>query len=501
MPMPAFPPVTSTTVICATLSLGRSRSAANFGAADNFGSSTFAPHILVARGPPRASLLPTTSAANLSPRNDRRRLTPHAARTARPHRPPGLAPVPRHHDLRPPVRRGDVARRSSTPPPTPASRSSTPPTSTRSAAALEHVGPHRGDRRPLARGQARSASSSPPSASGRMGRSRWDQGNSRKHILDADRRVAAPARHRLRRPVPAALRRPGRRRSTRRSRRSTTSSGRARCATSGCSNFLAYRLARAIGRSEAARPRALRLGAAPLQPAVPPDRARAAAAVRGGGHRGDPLQPARRRAAHRQARPRRRRRRRAPGSRSAAAGPMYQDRYWHDREFDTVDELRRARRRRGHVADHAGGGVGAGATRRSPRPSSARAGPSSSPTTSLRSTHRSTPSSRHSSTSSPPSSGEATRRGDATGRRSQLGTSPRRRARDRPHHRGGRSVRVTAARRLRRRCHQDRSADAATFRATSAPASTTTWVRCTSTSTAGSAASCSTSRPTTDGAH
>ena len=41
------------------------------------------------------------------------------------------------------------------------------------------------------------------------------------------------------------------RRSTRRWRRSTTSSVPARCATSGCSNFLAYQVARALGRSEA----------------------------------------------------------------------------------------------------------------------------------------------------------------------------------------------------------------------------------------------------------
>ena len=78
----------------------------------------------------------------------------------------------------------------------------------------------------------------------------WDAGNSRKHMMRGDRRVAAPARHRLRRPVPAALLRPATRRSTRRSARSTTSCASGKVRYVGCSNFLAYQLARAIGRSE-----------------------------------------------------------------------------------------------------------------------------------------------------------------------------------------------------------------------------------------------------------
>ena len=108
-----------------------------------------------------------------------------------------------------------------------------------------------------------------------------------------------------------------------------------------------------------ARPRALRLRAAALQPAVPRDRARAAAAVPRGGRRRHPVQPARGRPAHRQ----------APtdggpteGTRFTLgnAGATYQDRYWHEREFDTVDAARAARRRGGHVARHARRRVGAG---------------------------------------------------------------------------------------------------------------------------------------------
>ena len=220
----------------------------------------------------------------------------------RPHRAAGLAAVPRHDDVRPAVRRADVASPSSTAPPRAGSRSSTPPTSTRWAATLDTVG-------------------RTEEIVGRWLQGRRDRVHPRHEVLRPRR-----ARRRGTRATPAstsstrstrrcagsapttststsctAPTRP--RRSTRRSRRSTTSCARARSRYVGCSNFLAYQVARAIGRSEALRPRALRLGAAPLQPAVPRDRARAAAAVRGGGHRRHPLQPARRRAAHRQARP------------------------------------------------------------------------------------------------------------------------------------------------------------------------------------------------------
>ena len=114
----------------------------------------------------------------------------------------------------------------------------------------------------------------------------------------------------------------------------------------GCSNFLAYRLARAIGRSEArqlvrfesVQPRynllfreierellplceEERVGVIPYNP------------IAGGMLTGKHVRDAPRQ--------------RAPASRSARAGSMYQERYWHDREFDTVEALRR-------LADEAG---------------------------------------------------------------------------------------------------------------------------------------------------
>ena len=71
----------------------------------------------------------------------------------------------------------------------------------------------------------------------------------------------------------------------------------------GCSNFLTYQLVRAIGRSETLAAGPLRLRPAPVQPAVPPDRAGDAAVLRGGRRRRHPLQPDRRRPAVRQALP------------------------------------------------------------------------------------------------------------------------------------------------------------------------------------------------------
>ena len=62
------------------------------------------------------------------------------------------------------------------------------------------------------------------------------------------------------------------------------------------------------------------------------------------------------------------------------AAERYQDRYWHEREFETVEALRPLAAEAGHAARAARGGVGAGRTRRSPRRSSARAAPSSSTT-------------------------------------------------------------------------------------------------------------------------
>jgi 1-deoxyxylulose-5-phosphate synthase len=180
---------------------------------------------------------------------------------------------------------------------------------------------------------------------GRMGRSRWDQGASRKHILDA---------------VDASLRRLGtdyidlyQLHSDDRSTPLDESlealddivrAGKVRYV--GCSNFLAYRMARAIGRSEARRlvrfesvqPRYNLLfrqierellplceeegvGVIPYNPI--------AGGLLTGKHVRDAPPP--------------------EGGRFTLgrAGSMYQERYWHDREFDTVEELRR-------LADEAG---------------------------------------------------------------------------------------------------------------------------------------------------
>ena len=58
------------------------------------------------------------------------------------------------------------------------------------------------------------------------------------------------------------------------------------------------------------------------------------------GRRRHPLQPDRRRPAVGQARPADAARRRAPASPSATPAGLYQDRYWHDRVFDTVEAAR-----------------------------------------------------------------------------------------------------------------------------------------------------------------
>jgi aryl-alcohol dehydrogenase (NADP+) len=179
---------------------------------------------------------------------------------------------------------------------------------------------------------------------GRMGRNRWDQGASRKHILDA---------------VDASLRRLGTDyidlyqlhsddRSTPLDETlealdTIVRAGKVRYV--GCSNFLAYRMARAIGRSEArhlvrfdsVQPRYNLLfrqierellplceeegvGVIPYNP------------LAGGFLTGKHA-------------------RTAPPTEGrftlGRAGSMYQERYWHDREFDTVDALR-------SVADEAG---------------------------------------------------------------------------------------------------------------------------------------------------
>ena len=154
-------------------------------------------------------------------------------------------------------------------------------------------------------------SSSPPSASAGPARRRSTRGNSRKHILDA---VEASLRrlqtdyidlYQLHGYDPAtpidetlgAL-------------DDLVRQGKVRYI--GCSNFLTYQLVRAVGRSETLGLARFDSRSAPLQPALPPDRARDAPVLRRGGRRGHPLQPDRRRAAVGQAHPRRAARRRDP---------------------------------------------------------------------------------------------------------------------------------------------------------------------------------------------
>ena len=136
----------------------------------------------------------------------------------------------------------------------------------------------------------------------------------------------------------------------------------------GCSNFLAYQLARAIGRSEArglarfdsVQPRYNLLFRQIERELLP--------LCAGGGRRRHPVQPARRRPAHRastgttQARPR------ARASRSAPPPGCYQERYWHEREFDTVDALRPLAAEAGMPMATLARSRGCSPTRRSPRP-------------------------------------------------------------------------------------------------------------------------------------
>ena len=245
----------------------------------------------------------------------------------------------------------------------------------------EHRGPHRGDRRRLAEGQAPAASSSPPSASAPMGRKPWDQGNvAQAHPGRRSTRRCGGSAPTTSTSTSCTATTPTRR-STRRSRRSTPRA-----------------------RGQGALRRLLELPRLPGRPRARPQRGAGVVRFdsvqprynllfreferellplcRGRGRRRDPLQPARRRAAHRQARPHGAARRRARASRSATPARRYQDRYWHDNEFDTVEALRAARRRGRHGHGDAGGARGCWPTRRSPRRSSAPAGPSSSPTAS-----------------------------------------------------------------------------------------------------------------------
>lgn len=173
---------------------------------------------------------------------------------------------------------------------------------------------------------------------GQMSRRRWDSGNSRKHILDA---VDASLRrlqtdyidlYQLHGPDPETPID-----ETMRALEDVVRSGKVRYV--GCSNFLAYQVARAVGRSEAmnivrfdsVQPRynliyreierellplcrEEGIGVIPYNPI--------AGGLLSGKHnpREEPEE----------------------GSRFTLgnAGPRYQERYWHDREFDTIEALR-----------------------------------------------------------------------------------------------------------------------------------------------------------------
>ena len=117
------------------------------------------------------------------------------------------------------------------------------------------------------------------------------------------RGVVAPAAHRPHRPVPAALLGPGHA-----DRRDPAGARRPRAAGQGPLHRLLELPRLPTGPLDrpvrGARHGAVRLGPAPLQPVVPRERTGAVPAVRRGRHRGDPVQPARRRIPLRQAPPR-----------------------------------------------------------------------------------------------------------------------------------------------------------------------------------------------------
>ena len=151
----------------------------------------------------------------------------------------------------------------------------------------------------------------------------------------------------------------------------------------------------------------VRLGPAPLQPAVPADRAGDAAVLRRGRRRRDLLQPDRGRAAVRASTTAPRRP--PEGSRFTLgnAGPMYQERYWHEREFETVEALRKLADQAGVQPRHAVGRVGArqqGDHRADHRGQPPEQLDAASPPRST----RSTPTSRGTWTTSPTSTGSAT---------------------------------------------------------------------------------------------
>src|SRR5216683_2952377 len=250
-------------------------------------------------------------------------LSPHASRPPRPHRTRRLPPLPRHHDLRPAVRRGRLPRH-------PRSRGGGRHHLSRHRGRLpggrriRDGGAHRGDRGALARRPAPRLRGGHQVRRGderaALGPRRVAQAHPGRH-----RRLPAPASHRLRGSLPAPS--PGlgdadRREPARARRRGPGGQGPLR-------GLLELpRLPGGAGprAQRAARGRALRLGAAALQPALPPGRARPLAALPGGllsgKHRRDSAP--------------------TPGTRFTLgnAAERYQDRYWHEREFETVEALR-----------------------------------------------------------------------------------------------------------------------------------------------------------------
>ena len=314
-------------------------------------------------------------------------ISEHATRPARPHRPAGLPDLPRHDDLRPAGRRGRVAR---DPRPRRRPRRDVPRHRRRVPARRRPHDRRAAPRRSSAAGSRASATSYVVATKcfGPIGRNRGTWATAAATSWTRSTRRCAGCRPTSSTCTSCTSTTPACR-STRRSARSTISCASGKVRYIGCSNFLAYRLARALGRSEA-------LGLArfvSVQPrynlVVPRVRARAVPAVPRRGHRRDPLQPDRGRDALGQARPHEgARRRHALHARQRGAdvpGPLLaRQRVRHRRR------AREARRRRGHAAADARGRVDAAASRRSRRRSSARAGPSSSTRRSPRSTRGST---------------------------------------------------------------------------------------------------------------
>ena len=225
----------------------------------------------------------------------------------------------------------------------------------------------------------------------------WDRGTSRKHILDAIDGSLRRLRtdyvdlYQLHHPDPETPID-----ETLRALDDVVRAGKARYV--GCSNFLAYQVARALGRSEvlglarfdSVQPRYNLLfrqierellplcqeegiGVIPYNPL--------AGGFLSGKHRRDAGPTA--------------------GTRFTLgrAAARYQERYWREREFATVDALRPAGGRGGHVPGPDWRWRGCWRIRRSPRPSSGRAARSSSTTFCPRPRRASTPTSRRGSTS------------------------------------------------------------------------------------------------------